>query len=414
MRLVYTTYLNKALGKTPLRTSLLKFIGGIFLIVGTSIGGGMLALPIATASSGFINTSLFLVFCWAAMLLGALFMLEVNLWLPKGANLISMADKTLGLPGKVITWLSYLLLLYTLLSAYIAGGSDVFQSLLLLINVELPNSITTAVYVICFAAIIYNGIHTVDIVNSFLMYAKVTVYLLLLVLIAPHVSSKHLIGGDIKYIGGAIMVLITSYGFAIIIPSLRDYFNDDVEALRRVIIIGSLFPLVCYAAWVGVIMGVVPRVGHDSLDELMHSTHATSGLSMALEHAIHKTTITNFFRFFSSISMLTAFLGVSLCLFDFLADGLNLKKKGRQGLVNTGLVFIPPLIAVLLSPGIYIQAISYAGLLCVILLLLLPTTMAYYGRYQLKITGPYTAPGGKVTIAMMFMFSFYVLTASLF
>jgi len=30
-----------------------KFIGGILLIVGTSIGGGMLALPVSTAEVGF-------------------------------------------------------------------------------------------------------------------------------------------------------------------------------------------------------------------------------------------------------------------------------------------------------------------------------------------------------------------------
>ncbi len=36
-----------------------RFLGGILLIVGTSIGGGMLALPIANAASGFWTSSLF-------------------------------------------------------------------------------------------------------------------------------------------------------------------------------------------------------------------------------------------------------------------------------------------------------------------------------------------------------------------
>jgi tyrosine-specific transport protein len=38
----------------------LKIIGGALLIVGTSIGGGMLALPIATAPSGFLGALLLL------------------------------------------------------------------------------------------------------------------------------------------------------------------------------------------------------------------------------------------------------------------------------------------------------------------------------------------------------------------
>lgn len=36
-----------------------------------------------------------------------------------------------------------------------------------------------------------------------------------------------------RYIGGAIMILITSFGFAIIVPNLRDYFDDDIKQLEK-------------------------------------------------------------------------------------------------------------------------------------------------------------------------------------
>lgn len=85
-----------------------RFIGGILLIVGTSIGGGMLALPVANAATGFWQSSLFLLICWAAMTLGALFILEANLYLPPGKHMVSMAASTLGGPGLLIAWLSYL------------------------------------------------------------------------------------------------------------------------------------------------------------------------------------------------------------------------------------------------------------------------------------------------------------------
>ena len=44
-----------------------KLIGGILLIVGTSIGAGMLALPVANAATGFPVSGLFLFFCWSVM-----------------------------------------------------------------------------------------------------------------------------------------------------------------------------------------------------------------------------------------------------------------------------------------------------------------------------------------------------------
>ncbi len=388
----------------------LKLIGGIMLIVGTSLGGGMLALPIGTAASGFIDTTIALVICWMAMTTCAFFILEVNLYLPKGANMVSMAQKTLGKGGAIITWLSYLMLLYTLLSAYIAGGSDVFQSLLHLINLNPPAPLTTSIYVLVFSAIVYTGIKTVDHVNSLLMYIKLFVYALLLVLIFPKVSLEKLQGGDWHYLKNSAMLLVTSYGFAIIVPSLREYFNDDIKQLKKVIFIGSLFPLFCYLAWVAAIMGVVPKLGNDGLIALMHDEHSTSGLAHAIDHAVRGNTITYLFRFFSSISMLTAFLGVSLCLFDFLSDGFKLNKKGRQGYIISALVFVPPLVLVLLHPGIYIQAMQYAGILCVILLLILPATMVYVGRYYLKIdNSKFITPGGKITVLLILVLSICLL-----
>ena len=118
-------------------------------------------------------------------------------------------------------------------------------------------------------------------------------------------------------------------------------------------------------------MGVVARDGQDGLLTLMHSDHATSGLTQALSLAVQSEWITGFFGFFTSICMITAFLGVSLGLFDFLADGLKLKKAGSQGKLTLALTFLPPLVVVLTNPGIYLKALSYAGVCCVILLLLL-------------------------------------------
>lgn len=359
-----------------------KLIGGILLIVGTSIGGGMLALPVAIAEVGFFNSLIFLVFCWAIMTVGALLILEVNLRLPAGSNMVSMARKTLGLPGQVLAWITYLFLLYTLLSAYISGGSDVLQGILQSAGISIPSYLTAIVFTVVFSQVVYHGIRAVDYVNRGLMFGKLAVYVLLVLIISPHVSLAMLSGGHAKAITGSLMILVTSFGFASIVPSLREYFHDDVTKLRHVIIYGSLIPLFCYIIWDAVIMGVIAREGSDSLMSLMQTAHATSGLTHALSQAVNSQWITNFFSFFTSICMVTAFLGVSIGLFDFLADGLNMKKSGIQGKSTLVLTFLPPLFIVLINPGIYLHALSYAGICCVILLLLLPTAMTWQARRQ--------------------------------
>jgi tyrosine-specific transport protein len=381
-----------------------KLIGGILLIVGTSIGGGMLALPVSTAEVGFGNSLFFLIFCWLVMTSGALLVLEVNLRLPPGSNMISMAKSTLGLPGQIIAWITYLFLLYTLLAAYISGGSDVFNALLQKAHISMPTWLTAIIFTSIFSFIVYKGIRSVDYVNRGLMFGKLGVYVLLVAIISPHISPSSLIGGSTRALTGMLMVLVTSFGFASIVPSLRDYFEDDIRTLRRVILLGSLIPLFCYIVWDAVIMGVIAREGEHGLIALMTSEHATSGLTEALNQSIQSPWISGFFGFFTSICMITAFLGVSLGLFDFLADGLKLKKSGRQGKSTLALTFLPPLAVVLFNPGIYLHALSYAGVCCVILLLILPAIMTWRGRKSCVLATNdrhIMVPGGNLSLTIL-------------
>lgn len=384
-----------------------RFIGGILLIVGTSIGGGMLALPVANAATGFWQSSLFLCICWLFMTLGAFFILEANLYLPRGKNMVSMAGATLGNYGLLAAWISYLLLLYTLLSAYISGGADVLNGLLLKTGMQLSGWQASSLFTLIFGLVVYGGIHYVDFVNRGLMFAKLVVYGLLIVLIAPYIQLPYFQHGDIGYIAGSIMILITSFGFAIIVPNLRDYFEDDIITLKKVIFIGSLIPLICYIAWDAVIIGSLPSAGDQGLESLMNNPHTTSALANLLTEKVQSTKISAFFNFFTSICMLTAFLGVSLCLYSFLADGLKLRDRGSHGFGLFLLTFVPPLLIVIYYPGAYIHALSYAGIFCIVLLLLLPALMCYFGRKRYQSV--FKVPGGNLSIFAVILVSVVLL-----
>jgi tyrosine-specific transport protein len=372
-----------------------RFIGGVLLIVGTSIGGGMLALPVANAATGFWQSSFFLFICWAFMTLGAFFILEANLYLPRGKHMVSMAEATLGNYGLLAAWISYLFLLYTLLSAYISGGADVLNSLLLKMNLHLSDWQASSLFTLVFGLIVYGGIHSVDMANRALMFGKLVVYCLLVIFIAPHIDMHYFHHGAMQYVGGSIMILITSFGFAIIVPNLREYFDDDIKTLKKVILIGSLIPLFCYLAWDAVILGTLPSAGNHGLESLMQSAHTTSDLANMLTDKIQSPKISALFNFFTSICMLTAFLGVSLCLYSFLADGLKLREHGKHGIGLFILTFLPPLLIVIFYPGAYIHALSYAGIFCIILLLLLPALMCYFGRKQYQ--SAFKVPGGMIS-----------------
>lgn len=385
-----------------------KLIGGILLIIGTSIGAGMLALPIVTAQLGFLGAVILLVFCWAVMTLGALLLLEVNLWLPQNSNLVSMAKSTIGPGGQIISWLTYLLLLYSLLCAYIAGGSDIFRTFLAQQSITIPASEAAIIFTLLLGTVVFLGIRTVDYTNRLLMFMKFGAYILLVLLIFPKISPNALNEINFKHIDSAdaMMVAITSFGYAAIIPSIRVYFHSDIAKLKKAIFIGSLIPLLTYIIWCAVVMGVVPLHGANSLDSILNSSSHTGDLIRLLTQHAGSGAISLFIKVFTSVCMVTSFLGVGLCLVDFLADGLQVEKKGLQSILISLLTFLPPLIIVLFFPNAFIKALEYAGIYCVILLILLPVWMTWKGRYKKTLAHGYQVFGKKPLLLGLILFSF--------
>jgi tyrosine-specific transport protein len=375
-----------------------KFIGGILLIVGTAIGGGMLALPMATAETGFINSLLLLFVCWFIMTASAFLVLEINLWLPANTNIISMSRILLGRWGETIAWISYLLLFYSVLAAYMAGGGDFLNGLLHSLGIKIPNWVTILLFAGALSCVVYRGIHYVDYVNRGLMLSKFSIYVLLIIFLIPFVSVHKLKEGNIAYLTSGATVMITSFTFANIIPSLRTYFHSDVVKLRKVIFIGSLIPLVCYLFWDLTIMGILPREGQYGLINMLHSQHSTSEFVSQLSKFLNNPFIALLARVFTSICLATSFLASMLSLSDFLTDGLRTAKRGKGIILVYTATLLPPLTIVLFYPGAFIAALSYAGIYCTILFVVLPSVMAWYGRYgkkPLAQQGGFRVRGGK-------------------
>ena len=362
-----------------------KLLGGILLVVGTTIGAGILALPVATAQMGFWGSMALLIGAWGLMTICAFVFLEVNLWLPPNTNLISMAGATLGKYGQVVTWCVYLFLLYSILCAYVAGGGDLFHYLLTAQGFDISSGSSSIIFTMLFSVVVFFGIKSVDFVNRGLMFGKMGAFLLLVLFIIPYISSHTLIGETVKHSisPAGITVTAVAFGSLMIIPSLRTYFGEDIKSLRKAIFIGMFIPLLCYIAWDLVILGVIPFEGKGGLKDMMHSASSNSDLLSALSSILKKDSVTNLARFFTSISMTTSFLSISLCLTDFLADGFRIEKKGAGNFVVFGATFIPPLAIVLYNRDAFLPALQYAGVSCIILMVLLPALMAWRGRIAL-------------------------------
>jgi tyrosine-specific transport protein len=352
-----------------------RFVGAVFLILGTCIGGSMLALPMATAQEGIVRTLVIMLGAWLMMTAGAFALLRVNLKLPENSNLISMAQATLGRIGALITWLATLTLLYTLLSAYISSGEDLLATIFEQIHITTPLWLNAVLFTAILGLIIFRGISLVDYVNRGLMGSKLLICSILILLLIPFSHLKNL---SFQHISGtsSAMTCITAFGYACIVPSIRSYLNSNKQKLYWAILLGSIIPLVFYLAWIFVVQATIPTASSLAVMNAT-SAHPLKAMLEALIHHANNTGINILTSIFTSICVLTSFLGVALSLSDFLSDGMKIKKEHPTGsLLIAGLTLIPPLSVVLISPAIFLKALNYAGILCVLLLFVIPLLMS--------------------------------------
>lgn len=385
--------------------SVYRLLGAILLVSGTTIGAGMLALPVVTGFAGFIPATILFVFYWVFMTFTALLMLEVNLWMGEHTNLITMARHTLGNGGKFVSWVIYLFLLYTLTTAYIAGSGPIFLDFIQQVTgYTLPTWFGPFPLLLLFGLFVYQGARAVDYANRILMIGLAFTFVLMIIFLTPEVKSSLLTHTQWCSVWIAVSIVSTSFGFHIIIPTLTDYLKRDVVQIRKVILIGSAIPLVVYIIWNFLALGIIPT------EELTHGYQNGLDGATILSHLLGRSDLSLVARFFSLFAIITSFLGVSLSLRDFLSDGLNIPKTHKGKAMLYLLTFVPPLLLALTDPRAFLDALEYAGAFGVVTLLaILPILMVWQGRYAQQRTGPFTTPGGKGALIVAMMISLSVI-----
>ena len=109
-----------------------RVIGAIFFISGTSIGAGMLGLPIKTIGISFLFVLLLFLVVLILMFFSSVAMLEISLWLPGSTNILSVSNLVFGKFFSFFVGLIYVCFLYSLMAAYISGGSTMVSDLLVI------------------------------------------------------------------------------------------------------------------------------------------------------------------------------------------------------------------------------------------------------------------------------------------
>ncbi|KGJ86817.1 aromatic amino acid transport family protein [Colwellia psychrerythraea] len=390
-----------------------KTIGSMLIIAGTTIGAGMLALPIASSGLGFLTAMVILFFAWCLMTYTALLTLELHQHAPPNATLNTLAKNILGKKGQFIANFSMIFLFYSLCAAYIAGGGGQLQLMLSNWSAgEVPPQTGAIAFALLFGSIITLGASTVDKINRVLFIIKVMVLTSIFFILTPHIQGEYLLNMPMQQglIISAIPVIVTSFGFHGSIPSIVKYMGFNIQSLRKVMIIGASMPLVIYLFWQIVSQGVISQ-------QNLYDSQGLDGFIASLSSLLQSSAIANTLTIFANLALATSFLGVSLGLFDFFSDVLNKGDSNKDRFITALVTFTPPLGFALFYPQGFIMALGYAAIALVILAIFLPVLMVWKQRRKTLDTAiqsgvnMYQVRGGKVALTTAAVLGVFIISA---
>jgi tyrosine-specific transport protein len=395
-----------------------KNIGAVLMLIGITIGAGMLALPLISARAGFVQAGIALVGIWALMTYTGLLVLEVNLAFPQYRNnFSSMSKMTLGRIGYVTAWICCIALLYALSAAYIAGNSSLLSAgFKIFFHIHVSAPVNALIFTLVFGGAVFWSTRLVDHMNRYLLAAKAALLILAIVLLLPHVNVRLLVeqSYDTQSLMTAMPIFVCAFGYHTIIPSLTNYIGKCPKVLSRVIMIGATVPLVMYLFWMFVTLTIVPLKGDYGFESA--NTHASlNHLMYSLHYLIDAKWVTIAVNAFSDIAMTTSFLGVTLGLFDFLADNFK-RLNNTSGRLQTALLtFIPPLLFAWFYPNGFILALRYVAVFVTILEVILPALMVWsLRRNESTLHSSYRVWGNHLVLLVVMLCGFSLITIQFF
>ncbi len=398
-----------------------KTLSCTLLVTGTSIGAGMLALPLASGPVGLPITIVLLLAIWLLMTFTGFLVLEVNLSLPSGDNFSAMAKQTAGPAAQCLVWVSLLCLLYSLTGAYITGGASLLNNVITKsIHHFAPHStppahihtLSAIVFTTCLGAILWHSTKAVDVANRTFISMKIFLLIASISLMLPIIQPPLLHAAPQNWVSPVLLapIFLASFGYHTVIPSLTKYHGKNPNSLKKAIIFGTSIPLALYLLWLICTLGIVPQHGKLSFASLSH-TDDVAQLTNMISTLSHSRWINFSINAFSNIALITSFLGVTLGLFDFIAGVFKLPDSKSGRLITTCITLLPPFIFYLIDANGFLIALQVAAFFVILLEVILPAWMVHCLRRNQPNLTTKTA-GGLLSIYSCYIIGFILIGLS--
>ena len=357
-------------GSSPLSpTNPFSMLKASAILVGTTIGAGIFAIPYAVAQIGLIPGIFYLLGLGAVVLLLNLIYGEVILRTAGDHQLTGYSQIYLGKGGQRLASLALFIGLYGALLAYLI---KIGEFLALIFNFPFPLELSLVFFFFA-VTVIFLGLKIV----SQLELVLVSILLIFILFIAclgfPHIALSNFQFSvlNFKFLFLPYGVILFALTGSAAVPEMEEVLRSDnrdkAKKLKKALILGSLIPLLAYLLFAIIIVGISGRQTSDD---------AISGLALFLPKWI-----VNLGAGLGILTMATSFLSLGYVLSEVWFRDFKLPRPAALILACS-----PPLVFFLTGARNFISVLEISGALTGslsgILIILLHRKAQKIGRKQ--------------------------------
>ncbi|MGI4851837.1 MAG: aromatic amino acid transport family protein [Janthinobacterium lividum] len=372
-----------------------KLILPACLVAGTAVGAGMIALPMVLCKIGLLGTLGLILSVWAFMYISSLIGVEINLRARQGLPLGALGKFYDSPMAAVIGTISVILLIYALLSAYLHGGASVIQSSIVGYSGETVSlRYIVIIYALGLGSLLMTPVRPVLQANRVLFTGLLIFFGLLVFGLLSKIKMTPLpwlsdyVSNPLSW-SQAITLLSASFGFQVVLHTLTNFCQQDPKLIKQSIFWGSLIPVVVYIIWTFSTLTILYQEAPEAYAQLQRGQLEAGQFIQTLAQTATWPVVQILASLISLLAIIKSSIGVGLGLLQTWQEQINRRyqlSKITFQVSTVLLTLIPPLLTALLVPQLFLKALSFAGVINIVIAIFLPVWLINRPKAQVLPT----------------------------
>lgn len=340
-----------------------RILHAVFLIAGTAIGAGLVALPLTAVHMGLGIMTAVLVIAVFVTYRSSMMTIELNEANGGSASIVELSRKFSGEKAAWVSMASFYALSFALLTVYLSCIASTLESFL---NIS-RNGVIVGSGAFLFLVL--------SLKNRFFTRLSTLLVASLLVMILACVSQFATNQTSLSFQASPtlndwmilIPIVFTSFGVQNICANIYSHLNGNKKQIKKAFLLGICIPAIIYLVWIASVLGTALTRDASFFEQMRQNQVSVGELIAFLCSSSRSASTELLFQGLSLFAIITSAIGIGLGIQTSLQEVVPFSPLGVRALV-CGL----PAVVCFTVQNAFLKILSFGGMIAVVFVIFMP------------------------------------------